>query len=43
MGNMEAKEQHQVNISNRFAALEHFDDNEVINRAWESIKGNVER
>jgi hypothetical protein len=37
------REQNHVNISKRFAALENFDDNEVINRAWESINENVER
>jgi hypothetical protein len=31
----------RVKISNRFAALENFDDNVDINRAWENIRGNI--
>jgi hypothetical protein len=30
----QVKEQYQVTIKNKFAALEHLDDNEDINRAW---------
>jgi hypothetical protein len=28
-------------MSNRFAALENFNDNVDINRAWENIKENI--
>jgi hypothetical protein len=37
----EVKEKYQVEISNRFAALESFDDNFDINNAWESIRENI--
>jgi len=30
----------QIEITNRFAALENLSDGEVINRAWESSKEN---
>jgi hypothetical protein len=35
------KEQHQVKISNRFAASENLDDNVDINRGWENITENI--
>jgi hypothetical protein len=36
------KEQYQVKISNRFPALENFDDDDVdISRAWENIRENL--
>jgi len=34
----EVRKQYQIEITNRFAALENLNDNEDINRAWESIK-----
>jgi hypothetical protein len=34
---VEGKEQYQVKISNKFAALENLDDDVDINRAWETI------
>jgi hypothetical protein len=34
LNNAEVKEQNQVKITNRFAALENFDDNVDMNRAW---------
>jgi hypothetical protein len=37
----EGKEQYRVEISNRFAALEDLDLEMDINRAWESIRGNI--
>jgi hypothetical protein len=38
----ETKEQYGVEISNRFAALENLDDDDVgINKSWESIKKNI--
>jgi DNA repair ATPase RecN len=35
------KEQYQVKITNSFAALENFDDNMDMNRAWEIIRENI--
>jgi hypothetical protein len=35
---VEVKEKHQVEISNRFGALENMDGNLYINSAWESIR-----
>jgi hypothetical protein len=37
----EVKEQYQVTIKNKFAALENFDDNGDINKAWETIRENT--
>ena len=33
--------QYQIEISNRFAALENFSDSEDINGAWENTKENI--
>jgi len=38
----EVREQHQVEIKNRFAAFENSDDDEDINRNWENIKENMQ-
>jgi hypothetical protein len=35
------KAQYQVTIKNKFAALENLDDNDDINRAWETIRQNI--
>jgi hypothetical protein len=37
----EAKEQDQVTIKNKFAALENLDDDGDINRAWNTIRENI--
>jgi predicted metallo-beta-lactamase superfamily hydrolase len=37
----EVKKQCQVEITNRFVALENFDDNVDMNRAWENIRENI--
>jgi hypothetical protein len=37
----EGKEQYRVEISNRFAALENLDTEVDINRALETIRGNI--
>jgi hypothetical protein len=37
----EVKEQYQVTIKNKFAALENLYDNGGINRAWETIRENI--
>jgi len=38
----EDRQQYQIEIINRFAALENSDDDEDINRAWENIKENIQ-
>jgi len=35
---LEVKKQYQINISEKFSALQNFSDSEDINRAWEIIK-----
>jgi len=34
----EVREQYQIEITNWFAALENFNDDEDVNRTWENIK-----
>jgi hypothetical protein len=41
LDDIEVKEKYQVEISNRFAALENLDESLDINSAWESIRGNI--
>jgi len=38
----EVREQYQIGITNRFAALENSDDDEDVKRTWENIKENVQ-
>jgi hypothetical protein len=38
---VEVKEKYQVEISNRFAALESLDESFDINNAWKSIRENI--
>jgi hypothetical protein len=38
---LEVRKQHQLKISNRFAALENLNVSEGINRAWQNIKENI--
>jgi len=38
----EVREKYQIEIKNRFAALENSDDDEDINRNWENIKENIQ-
>ena len=38
----EVREQYQIKITNRFAALENMNDYEDINRIWENIKENIQ-
>ena len=38
---LEVKEKYQIEITNRFAALENLDVDKDINRAWEKIKENI--
>jgi len=41
LNELEARKQYQIQISNRFAALENLSGGEDINRAWENIKENI--
>jgi hypothetical protein len=41
LNELEVRKEHQIEISNRFAALENLSDSEDINRAWENIKKNI--
>jgi hypothetical protein len=41
LNDAEVKEQYQVKITNRFAALENFDDNMNMNTGWENIRENI--
>jgi hypothetical protein len=41
LNDAEVKEQYQVKITKRFAALENFYDNVDMNGAWENIRENI--
>jgi hypothetical protein len=41
LDDVEVKEKYQVDVSNRFAALESSDESFDINNAWESIRENI--
>ena len=41
LNDLEVRKQYQIEITNRFAALENVSEDEDINRAWESIKVNI--
>jgi len=38
----EVREQYQIEITKRFAALENVNDEEDVNRTWENIKENIQ-
>jgi hypothetical protein len=38
----EVREQYQIEITNRFAALENLNDGEDVDRTWENIKENIQ-
>ena len=38
----EVREKDQIEITNRFAALENLNDDEDVNRTWENIKENIQ-
>ena len=40
LNELEVKKQYQIEISNRFAALENLSEDKDINKAWENIKEN---
>ena len=41
LNELEVRKQYQIEITNRFAALENLSDDEDRNRAWENIKENI--
>ena len=41
LNELEVKEKYQIELTNRFAALENLDVEEDVNRAWENIKENI--
>jgi hypothetical protein len=41
LSEVEVREQYEIKISDRFAALENLSDNEDINRTWEDIQDNI--
>jgi hypothetical protein len=41
LSEVEFRKQYQIEISNRFAALENLDDSENVNKIWENIKENT--
>ena len=41
LNELEVRKQYETEITNRFAALENFNDGEDVNRTWENIKGNI--
>jgi len=41
LNELEVRKQYQIEITNRFAALENLNDGMDINRAWENIKENI--
>jgi len=42
LNELEVRKEYQIEISNRFTALENVSDSEDINMAWENIKENIE-
>jgi len=38
----QVRERYQIEITNRFAALENLNDDEDVNRTWENIKENIQ-
>jgi len=41
LNELDFKEKYQIEITNRFVALENLDDDEDTNRTWENIKENI--
>ena len=41
LNELEVRKQNQIEITNRFAALENLNDDEDVNRTWENIKEPV--
>jgi len=42
LNELEVRKQYQIEITNRFAALETLNDDEDVNRTWENIKENIQ-
>ena len=42
LNELKVRKQYQIEITNRFAALQNLNDSENINSAWENIKENIE-
>ena len=40
LNELEVRKEYQIEITNRFAALENLSEGEDINKAWENIKEN---
>jgi type I restriction-modification system DNA methylase subunit len=41
LNELEVRNQYQIEITNRFAALDNLSDDENINRAWQNVKENI--
>ena len=41
LNDLKVRKQYQIEITNRFAALQNVSEDEDINRGWESIKENI--
>ena len=41
LNDLEIRKQYQIEITNRFAALENLNEDEDVNRTWENIKENI--
>jgi len=41
LNDLEVRKQYQIEITNKFTALENLGDDEDINRVWDNIKGNI--
>jgi hypothetical protein len=41
LNDLEVRKQYQIDITNRFAALENLNVDEDVNRVWENIKENI--
>jgi hypothetical protein len=42
LNELEVRKQYQIEITNRFAALENLDNDGNINRAWENVKESIQ-
>jgi len=42
LNELEVRKQYQIEITNRFAALENLNDDENVNRTWENIEENIQ-
>ena len=41
LNDLEVRKQYQIDITNRFAALQNLNEDEDVNRTWENIKENI--